>query len=557
MERTSLVILTPFLDDYDVIVYEGDCIEVMREMPEASVDAIVTDPPYGLEFMGKDWDRPWAVSASNSVGYSGRDDLKLPAHRDNRNANCRSCGGRQRGAKRCKCEAPEWDRSPASDMQAFQSFSEAWAREAFRILKPGGHLLAFAGTRTYHRMASGVEDAGFEIRDCIAWMYGSGFPKSLDVSKAIDKLDARDEQEERRYRFTAWVRSTGLTVKQIDTATGTNMGGHYTTDASQPAIMTRKHLEAVRHLVADVPAWVEAECDKRSVESRNMAAREVVGERSVPIGPGFAGETYQGDNAGSKEYADTLPHTPEAAKWNGWGTALKPAFEPIVVARKPLIGTVAQNVLEHGTGALNIDGCRIESPDGVPMFTQKGNPSANGIYGDGLNGSKALGQRDFITGRWPANVALDETAASILDQQSGERSSSPFKATTDGAQTDRQHVSFADLEYSGRGYTDTGGASRFFYTAKASRHDRNAGGLADNTHPTVKPTELMRWLIRLVTPPDGIILDPFGGSGSTGVAARAENVRCILIERETEYLQIIRDRLAQLSLFAIPDEDAA
>jgi site-specific DNA-methyltransferase (adenine-specific) len=137
----------------------------------------------------------------------------------------------------------------------------------------------------------------------------------------------------------------------------------------------------------------------------------------------------------------------------------------------------------------------------------------------------------------------------MLDEQSGERASSPFKATTDGAQTDRQHVSFADLEYSGRGYTDTGGASRFFYTAKASRQDRNAGGLADNTHPTVKPTELMRWLIRLVTPPGGIILDPFGGSGSTGLAARAENTRCILIEREPEYLQIIRDRLSQLNLF--------
>jgi site-specific DNA-methyltransferase (adenine-specific) len=153
------------------------------------------------------------------------------------------------------------------------------------------------------------------------------------------------------------------------------------------------------------------------------------------------------------------------------------------------------------------------------------------------------------SGRWPANIALDETAANILDEQSGERASTPFKATTTGAQADRQHVSFADLEYSGRGYTDTGGASRFFYTAKASRHDRNQGALADNTHPTVKPTELMRWLIRLVTPPGGIILDPFGGSGSTGLAARAENTRCILIEREPEYLQIIRDRLSQLNLF--------
>jgi site-specific DNA-methyltransferase (adenine-specific) len=171
---------------------------------------------------------------------------------------------------------------------------------------------------------------------------------------------------------------------------------------------------------------------------------------------------------------------------------------------------------------------------------------AYGTYGtDGTDQPMAT----HPAGRWPANIALDATAAEILDEQSGERASTPFKATTTGAQAGRQHVSFADLEYSGRGYTDTGGASRFFYTAKASRQDRNTSG-ADNTHPTVKPTELMRWLIRLVTPPAGIILDPFGGSGSTGVAARAENVRCILIERETEYLEIIRNRLAQLNLLS-------
>ena len=484
-------ILTPFLDDIDVILYAGDCIEVMARMPGSSVDAIVTDPPYGLEFMGKGWD-----------GFG----------------------------------------TPLG----FQTWTEAWAVEAFRILKPGGHLLAFAGTRTYHRMASGVEDAGFEIRDCIAWMYGSGFPKSLDVSKAIDKTDASDEQQARRYRFTEWVRSTGLTAKQIDKATGTLMGNHYTTHPTQPAIMTREHLEAVRHLVADVPAWVEAECDKRSVESKNMASREVTGERVVPLGPGFASEKYQGDNTGSKDYADTLPHTPEATKWHGWGTALKPAFEPVVVARRPLIGTVAANVLEHGTGALNIDACRIKADDKTPV------PRAGYGRHDTDNSYQIAGDPKFKTTgvdsapgmRWPANIALDATAAAMLDEQSG--------TTTSGAAGSKGSSGFAagyDGEYEVP-YGDTGGASRFFYTAKASRQDRNVGGLADNTHPTVKPTDLMRWLIRLVTPPGGIILDPFGGSGSTGLAARAENVRCILIEREPEYLQIIRDRLAQQNLFA-------
>lgn len=401
-------ILTPFLDDADVILYAGDCVDVMRRMPEASVDAIVTDPPYELGFMGKAWD-------GTGIAYQ----------------------------------------------------VDMWAA-ALRVLKPGGHLLAFSGTRTYHRMTVAIEDAGFEIRDCIAWMYGSGFPKSLDVSKAIDK------------------------------AAG--------------------------------------------------AERKTIGSYGRSFRP-HAGDGNAGWQRPSHEtHGDiTAPGTPEAERWNGWGTALKPAYEPVVVARKPLTGTVAQNVLEHGTGALNIDACRIGSDGG----TAKGNPpkgSSNGIYGDGLNGACDIVQLN--AGRWPANVALDATAASMLDQQSGHQKD----GTTylDNRTVDYKNTSYQirDNRTGTRGYGGEGGASRFFYTAKASRQDRNVGGLADNTHPTVKPTDLMRWLIRLVTPPGGIILDPFGGSGSTGLAARAENVRCILIEREPEYLKIIRDRLSQLSLLS-------
>jgi site-specific DNA-methyltransferase (adenine-specific) len=402
-------ILTPFLDDYDVLVYAGDCIEVMARMPEASVDAIVTDPPYGLEFMGREWD-----------GFG----------------------------------------TPLG----FQTWTHSWAREAFRILKPGGHLLAFAGTRTYHRMASGVEDAGFEIRDCIAWMYGSGFPKSLDVSKAIDKA---------------------------------------------------------------------AGAEREIVGTGKYAARRPNPDEGMFAMP-------HGDPI-------TAPATPEASKWQGWGTALKPAFEPIVVARKPLIGTVAANVLEHGTGALNIDACRIGTSKDVPASSSD-RMGAHGIYNGGLNALNERSGMDPNVGRWPANVALDETAASMLDAQSGEVKgavSNGIKATSGNGAAGI----YCGPSEQRPGYADNGGASRFFYTSKASRQDRNAGGLADNTHPTVKPTELMRWLIRLVTPPGGIILDPFGGSGSTGLAARAENVRCILIEREPEYLQIIRDRLSQLNLF--------
>lgn len=426
-------ILTPFLGSTDVTVYQGDCIEVMRQMPENSVGAIITDPPYGLEFMGRDWD-----------GFG----------------------------------------TPLG----FQTWTEAWAREALRILKPGGHLLAFAGTRTYHRMASGVEDAGFEIRDCIAWMYGSGFPKSLDVSKAIDK-------------------AAGAEREVVDV-----LRSPYKVD--------------------------RAEADRRA----------------------YGKFDHETDERGYLLNPVTKPATPDAEKWSGWGTALKPAFEPVVVARKPLVGTVAQNVLEHGTGALNVDGCRI----GYASETDKEQALAGDAFkrkdtrdkgwsrpwmedADKIARMNAEAKARAQNGRWPANVTLDETAAAMLDKQSGFRKSPAI--VKQGRRTGGVTGIGTDLQREVPGYADTGGASRFFYTAKASKKDRNTNG-ANNTHPTVKPTTLMRWLIRLVTPPGGIILDPFGGSGSTGVAARAEGVRCILIEREAEYLDIIRQRLDEGPLFA-------
>ena len=413
-------------------LHHGDCLEVLRSLPDCSVDSVVTDPPYGLSFMGKRWDY----------------------------------------------DVPSVD---------------VWT-ECLRVLKPGGHLLAFAGTRTQHRMAVRIEDAGFEIRDMIAWVYGSGFPKSLDVSKAIDKMDAAEEQQARRYRFTEWVRSTGITFKQIDEATGTNMGGHYTTAASQPAIMTREHLEACRHLLGEVPAWVEKEADIRSVESKNFAKREVVGQHKTDMG-GLGGERL-GQAGGNI----TAPSTDAAKQWQGWGTALKPALEPITVARKPLVGTMAENVLQHGTGAINVDGGRVEG------------------------------------GRWPANFIHDgsEEATDLLKD-----------------------------------------SARFFYCAKASKADRDAGceklqersagecvdrvegsaGMESpragagrtsgsrNHHPTVKPTDLMRYLCRLVTPPSGIVLDPFMGSGSTGKAAMMEGFAFVGIEREAEYIDIAKARI--------------
>jgi site-specific DNA-methyltransferase (adenine-specific) len=401
-------------------LHHGDNRTVLKTMADNSVDSIVCDPPYELGFMGKRWD-------ASGIAY----------------------------------DATLWT-------------------ECLRVLKPGGHLVAFGGTRTYHRMTVAIEDAGFEIRDSIIWMYGSGFPKSLDVSKAIDKNN-KDDQLARRLRFTAWVRSTGLTASQIDKATGTNMGGHYTTQASQPAIMTRQHLDAVRHLIGNVPDWVETEVDIRTTESEAWKAREVVGEKTAGMGSGKTFGMLQSEgenNQAEKIIPITAPHLDSAKEWHGYGTAIKPAHENAVLARKPLTGTVADNVLTWGVGALNIDGCRV--------------------------GSDA--------GRWPANVILDEHAAEALDVQSD------------------------------------AGASRFFYIAKASRAEREAGlnapaGERACTHPTVKPIALMRHLVRLVTPKGGTVLDPFMGSGSTGCAAMLEGMRFVGIDITAEYVDIAERRI--------------
>jgi hypothetical protein len=309
-------------------VLQGDCLEILHGLPADSIDAVVTDPPYGIDFMGNGWDR----------------------------------------------FTPE----------AFQEFSRQWAVEVFRVLKPGGHLLAFGGTRTYHRLASGVEDAGFEIRDSITWLYGSGFPKSMDVSKAIDK------------------------------ATG------------------------------------------------------------------------------------------EAARWDGWGTALKPASEPIVVARKPFKGTVAANVLEHGTGALNIDGCRVGTSENLvrPAISR----DDNDVYGAGLG----AGVQRNPTGRFPPNVLLGHDFDCCAEQPAWSKFFPAFR-----------------------------------YQAKASTAERpQVDGTA---HPTVKPLDLMRWLTRLVTPPGGTVLDPFAGSGTTAEACLVERFSVVAIEREESYLPLIHSRIDRVA----------
>jgi site-specific DNA-methyltransferase (adenine-specific) len=369
----------PYYADGPVTLYHGDCVEVMAGMPEASVDAIVTDPPYDL--------------LQGSRGGSGRSNE--PNNPFGRHG---SRGGGFMGMT--------WDATGV----AFRP--ETWAT-ARRVLRPGGHLLAFGGTRTAHRMVCAIEDAGFEVRDTLAWLYGSGFPKSHNL---------------------------------------------------------------------------------------------------------------RGD-------------------WDGWGTALKPAYEPIVLARRPLAaGSVAANVLAHGTGALNVDGCRIEGRPEAPGTTPA-TPIVTPAHG-------AMVRAPYMVpeGRWPANVVLDEEAAALLDAQSGERPGMTPGVLRRGATTGTSiggqgRYGTAAPAAGIAGYGDTGGASRFFYTAKASTAERQGV-----THPTVKPVALMRWLVRLVTPPGGVVLDCFAGSGTTRLAALAEGFRVVLIEQDAGYLEQLCGRAAQTGL---------
>ena len=386
--------MTLYYTDDRVSLYHGDCRDIMEgQLPDNSVDSIVTDPPYELGFMGKSWD-------GSGIAY-----------------NC-----------------------------------EVW-ENAYRILKPGGHLLAFGGTRTWHRLAAAIEDAGFEVRDSIAWMYGSGFPKSLDVSKAIDKAAG---------------------ARREVTRAGT----------------------------------------------RNSTA------------------TFDSAASSGRERRDA-PATPAAQQWQGWGTALKPAFEPIVVARKPLIGTVAANVLTHGTGALNIDGCRIAALPG-DVASVKGTKRSGGILG--VSSPREDYSEPHFAGRWPANVILDESQAAALDAQSGVSNSSDRpRHNTAEAQNRTVSMGGTSSDWITSGHNDSGGASRFFYCAKAGKKERpNVDGVA---HPTVKPLKLMEYLCRLVTPPGGTILEPFSGSGTTIEAALNEGFNVIGIEMTDEYLPLIMARI--------------
>jgi len=476
--------LKPYYQSGSVTLYHGNALEVVPQL--GHVCAIVTDPPYGLSFMGKKWD------------------YDVPS------------------------------------VEIWQACLDA--------LRPGGHLLAFAGTRTQHRMAVRIEDAGFEIRDMIAWVYGSGFPKSMDITKAIDK--SQSENKARQLRFTAWMRSTGITAKQIKDATGTDMASHYLTAKSQPAIATADQFDLLRPYLPEVPEEIERLVAERTgIEWTAYKNRPVVGTKigndTSTARPACSLSSQGVDKSNKREFDITTPATDAAKQWAGWGTALKPALEPITMARKPLEGTVAANVLAHGCGGLNVDACRVEvRPE--EQIKQEGHYRKKNVVGDqrtaiaaGQFGEGAyVAGTDLTKGRFPANLihdGSDEVVGLFPEQASGanptRRGSPKFRNT---------YAMFEGQESCepARG-PDAGSAARFFYCAKASRSERGK----DNTHPTVKPIDLMRYLIRLVNPPGGIVLDPFAGSGTTLLAARLEGAQSIGIELDEKHCEIIARRL--------------
>lgn len=373
-------------------ILQGDCIELMAEISADSIDACVTDPPYGIGFMGKEWDTFKPGYRKDGWDYTLDTKGSLALH------------------------AADYDRSLRGQV-GFQAWTARWVAAAWRVLKPGAHLLVCGAPRSFHRLACGIEDAGFEIRDCLSWLYGQGFPKSRNIG-------------------------------------------------------------------------------------------------------------------------------------DGWGTALKPGWEPIIVARKPFKGSVKVNVGRYGTGAINIDGCRLNgAPPSVPQ-PQFNSPTGL-VYGmktgQGRNGE--MSQSDL--GRWPANMLLDKEAAALLDEQSGELTSGAidFSRHTDSSSRS-VYGGFPNGDRRTGAYkSNYGGASRFFYIAKPSREERDFGceALGGNIHPTVKPVDLMRWLVRLVTPVGGTVLDPFCGSGTTGMAALYEGFNFIGIEREAEYREIARKRIGAVA----------
>ena len=623
------------------VLYCGCCLEVMKQLPDESVDSVVTDPPYGLGFMGKAWDT-FDKSQFGKAGEEGENDLKVK-----KNFNI----------------------LPRYNTDGLYEFTLDWAVECLRILKPGGHLLSFAGTRTYHRIACAIEDAGFEVKNMTAWLYGSGFPKSLNLSlninKSIDKImgvinnaplgdvicnmklnDANIVESQSEKNLT----EIGTLMQKNAFAVESVVGKVRVQNWSVP-VNTVELFFAEAHLTQGISAyivlqnadilqkqsqshvkyvakWLQSqyhsqdinifivECDVRELLKESIMDKHR-GDEALKIWLGNLLSSKETDiNANYVELIENLKHiifkelnttlnsdttltmelptaTPViitqstreclitsmedilkkiAQLWEGWGTALKPALEPICVARKPISeANIAANVLKHGTGGINIDGCRVETTDitGRALYD---NPSWTN---SSIKGQGSIND-DWKKGRFPANVihdGSDEVMALFPDtgKSSGGRIGNKGSAL---------NMCGTEYERGDPGYSDSGSAARFFYCAKASPAERNAGcenlplvkyntnilpkegsiakyGYDDacdrmkkkcsnhNHHPTVKPIDLMAYLCRLVTRKGGTVLEPFSGSGTTAIACIREGFRYIAIERESDYCEIAARRISK------------
>ncbi len=465
-------------------------IRAIRKFPDNSIDSIITDPPYGLGFMGKEWDTFKQSHLRKRKEYI---ETKRPSRVDGTPAS--------RIAFTLSAEAGSYDFSRNKE---FQKWFTRWAKECLRVAKPGAFMLVFGGTRTFHRLTCAIEDAGWQIRDCMMWLYGSGFPKSHNIGKAIEKQKVGGIKN---------LKQIG-TKKGIKVETGTQ-GYSY---------------------------------NKEYVAGKCMGGKQISGD--IPV--------YEINN-----------------EWGGYGTALKPAWEPIIVAMKPVDGNFAKNAEKYGVAGLNIDGGRIEGDVDLHNYTANRKCKIKG--GWGFKGEK--GTELHSQGRWPVNVILDEESAAMLDLRSG---ISESKIAERGKGIDgRTFKNPNGIAFGIRGHSDSGGASRFFYIAKAGRGERNAGcgGLENKTkifrpgealggqqievvlkdtnfHPTVKPLSLMKYLCMLLKMPnrDQIILDPFMGSGTTCIACKELGINYIGIDNEKDYCKIARARLknVRLTLFEKP-----
>ncbi len=440
----------------------GDCREVLRMFPSNHFDSVVTDPPYGLSKQPNMQEvlKHWLAGddyAASGGGFMGK----------------------------------TWD--------SFVPGPSTWS-EVLRVMKPGAYAIVFAGSRTQDLMATSLRLAGFEVLDTLFWLYGSGFPKSMDVAKAVDARDGMAAKRVDQYKFTSWMRENcTLSSTKIDKVLGTNgMGRHFTDvppGGKQPEVATREHFEKLRpYFEAAVPIGIELLVEQRTAESENLKRREVVGHHTEKAQAAVWRENNGQGSAGDPK-AITKAYSEEAQKWEGYGTALKPAYEPMILCRKPLDGTYASNLMAHGCGALNIDGSR--------------------------NGE-----------RWPANILHDGCLPEPMD-----RYFYCAKATKADRDDGLQHWPDRSAGQA------TGGRSEGSDGLNSPRSGAGRTGGSKNPHVTVKPTELMRWACGLITPPGGKILDPFCGSGSTGRGAKLGGFEFTGVDLDPVNIAVSKDRI--------------